>query len=53
MGFLAFFGLFRRVKRTAFIIFLVAAVYAGPRFARDMFNAYGPDSTTTTTTFLP
>ena len=42
------FGLVRRVKRLCFIAFVVAAVYAGPRLAHDLFNSAGPDPTAPT-----
>lgn len=45
-----FFGLARRVRRYCFILFLLAAVYAGPRFAKDVYNEVRPTSPTTTTT---
>lgn len=59
MGLLPFMGVPRRIRRWAFLLLVVAAVYAGPRFANDMWNAYGPGSpgtgttTTTTTTTTP
>lgn len=48
MGLFPFFGIPRRVRRYAFVLFVAAAVYAGPRFAKDMVDAARSDSTTTT-----
>lgn len=48
MGLFPFFGVTRRVRRWAFVLLVIAAVYAGPRFARDMINSIGPESTTST-----
>ncbi len=48
MGLLPFFGVTRRMRRWAFVLFVAAAVYAGPRFARDMVHQVYPGSTTST-----
>lgn len=47
MGLLPFVGSIRRLKRMAFVLFVVCAVYAGPRFARDLIAEARNDTPTT------
>lgn len=53
MGLFPFFGIPRRVRRIAFLLFVAAAVYAGPRFLNDMVDAAKSEVTPTTVLDLP